>query len=122
VTDDLFYARRRQLEDAVKKAVQELLAHESIPPAAFYLSLDENMTVTIGPESLVDDRDRLNAIGRLQMNIGPGESFQEDVPWVASFATDGPDGYVHVFAGATLREAIDKAIAATGKADDPKAS
>jgi hypothetical protein len=65
--------------------------------------------------TVLADRERLQELERLKMNVGPGESFQEDVPWVASFATDEPDTYVHVFAGETLREAIDKAIAGAPK-------
>jgi hypothetical protein len=120
MTDDLFHARRRKLQDAVKKAVEELLAHENIAPAGFSFSIGETLTVTIAPDSILDDRERLSAIQLLKLNIGPGESFQEDVPWIARFHTDDD---VHVFAGDTPREAIDKAItAANASAKDQKPS
>jgi hypothetical protein len=120
MTDDLFHARRRKLQDAVTKAVEDLLAHENLAPAGFSFPLDEKLTVTIADQSILADRDRLSAVQALKMNIGPGESFQENFPWVASFHSDD---YVQVFDGATPREAIDKAItAATASADAHKLS
>lgn len=47
MTDELFYARRKQLTEAVKKAVLELWAHENIQPESVSIELDDGQIVTV---------------------------------------------------------------------------
>lgn len=55
MTDEIFYARRKQLTEAVKKAVLDLLAHEKIMPAAFEIALDNGRTVTVQVSNSKED-------------------------------------------------------------------
>jgi hypothetical protein len=119
VADDTREKRDRELELAVASAIKALAEHMGTHSFSGTL-LGTDIEYVVGFEHVLRDRDRLEAVEALKMNIGPGESFQENVPWVASFTTDE---HVYVFAGESLREAIDKAITdATVNADATKPS
>ena len=105
MADEAWEKRRQELERALDAALKALRLHMGTDMMA-----GESDGHPYATGEWARDWDRMRAIERLKMNIGPGEFFDEDVPWGASFTTDGPDGYVHVFAGQTLREAVDKAM------------
>ena len=48
--NDIWNRRNQLLEEAVKKAVLELWAHQSIVPTAIHLPLDDGRLVTVSVE------------------------------------------------------------------------
>ncbi len=115
MADEALEKRRIELAEAFEAAFKALALHMGTD--TFDGHVDGHPYVT---GDWAQDRDRLMAMEALKMNIGPGESFQENAPWIASFHTHDQ---VYVFAGDTLREAVDKAmIGAAARAEATRPS
>src|SRR4051812_21265082 len=108
MVDDLHV---RHLQEAVKKAVLDLLAHEHVGLAGFTFSLNDRLSVMVGQTQRVKDSDRFDAMDHYGVSAGPAFSGRA-ARWVSSFQTNG---FTHVFAGETVREALDLAIANAAK-------
>jgi hypothetical protein len=108
MVDDLYV---RELQEAVRKAVLDLLAHEHVGLAGFTLPLNDRLSVKVGQTQRASDSDRFDSMDRYAVSAGPAFSGRGS-RWIASFETNG---YTHVFAGETVREAVDLAIADAAK-------
>jgi hypothetical protein len=104
MADDLHSQR---LQEAIKNAVLDLLAHEHVGLAGFTFSLNDRLSVAVKQTRLIMDSDRFESMEKHGISVRPGFAGR-DIEWIANFEHNG---FTRVFAGATAREAIDLAIA-----------
>jgi hypothetical protein len=100
-------AKSQQLQEAVKKAVLDMLAHEHFGLAGFTFPLNDKLSVTVGQTRFITDSVRFSLMEEHGVSVKTG-LMGRAARWVASYDVNG---FSHLFAGPTARDAVDLAIA-----------
>ncbi len=100
-------AKSQELQEAVKKAVLDLLAHEHFGLAGFTFPLNDKLSVTVGKTRFTTDSVRFSLMEEHGVSVKTG-LMGRSARWIASYEVNG---FSHLFVGPTARDAVDLAIA-----------